>query len=301
MSFDQETVRLPIRFGPKVLARLSFQALVCQDHFADLSVESIVPNGTAEAMIFPSVPLDGGKHRVLTFRNAHIFYSPKLFPHYLADLTGDFESYLNFFGSKSKATLRRKVRKFDEVAGPDSFREYRTPDELLEFHRGARELSKRTYQEKLLGHGLPEGSEFIQKMTELASQNQVRAYSLSLNGRFAAYLYCPARQGILYYDFLGYDPEHSAISPGAVLQYRAFERLYAEKQFRLFDFEEGEGQHKRQFSTTCIQCSNLMIFRRGPKSIAYIAADYSFQRLTELSLRLLDKLNLRTRARKAIR
>jgi len=301
MNFEQKRVGLPIRFGPKTLSRVSFEASVYAGHFADISAPVSIPETASELIMFSSIPTDGSAHNVLKVHEGRIFYSPKQFPRYLADLTSDFETYLSSFGSKSKATLRRKVRKFAEIAGEGYFRQYKSPDELRQFHALARELSKRTYQERLLGHGLPEGPEFEQRMLDLAQKDEVRAYSLHLGENAVAYLYCPARDGILYYDFLGYDPAQSSLSPGAVLQYLAFETLFAEKKFRLFDFEEGEGQHKRQFSTSCIQCSSLMVFRPSLKSLMYIVTDYSLNRSTSLALRLLDKLNLRTRARKILR
>ncbi|HEY5330326.1 MAG TPA: GNAT family N-acetyltransferase [Acidobacteriaceae bacterium] len=301
MSFEQKRVALPIRFGPKTLFRIPFKAHYYVGHFTDLRNPIDLPETASEAVIFPSVPSDGNDHVPLRIHDGRIFYSPKQFPHYLADLTTDFETYLSSFGSKSKSTLRRKVRKFEELAGPGFFRQYKSADELRTFYALARELSKRTYQEKLLGHGLPEDLAFQERMIDLAQADEVRAYSLHLGDIAVAYLYCPVRDGVLYYDFLGYDPAQSGLSAGAVLQYLAFESLFAEKKFRLFDFEEGEGQHKRQFSTTCIQCSNLMVFRPGLKSWAYIAMEYACHRSTSLALRLLDKLKLRTRVRQSLR
>ena len=253
-------------------------------------------------MLFPSIPVRGSGYRLLEKRSGLLFYSPKRFPRYLADLTSDFETYLNTFGSKSKATLRRKVRKFQQAAKTQAwFRQYRTPEDLQQFYTLARELSKRTYQEKLLDNGLPDSSVFKEAMLRLASNDSVRAYTLHLEDDAVAYLYCPVRDGILYYAFLGYDPESSSLSTGTVLQYLAFEQLFAEKRFRLFDFEEGEGQHKRQFSTDCIQCSNLLVLRSGLKSYFYIACDLVLGRTTAAVLRVLDKLKLRTKVRQMLR
>ena len=38
-------------------------------------------------------------------------------------------------------------------------------------------------------------------------------------------------------------------------------QLMAERAFALFDFTEGEGQHKRQFATGGIDCVDLMLVR----------------------------------------
>ncbi len=301
MDFVQQTARLPVRFGPKALFRLAFHAGVCTDYFMDLQFPVDLPNDGSQVLIFPSIPLTGEKCPVLRIAGGRVYYSPTRFPHYIADLQGDFETYLNTFGSKSKSTLKRKVRKFIDSAGPNYFRQFKSAEEMKDFHVQARELSKRTYQETLLDHGLPDTPEFISGMVAMAEGNQVRAYILYSNNNAVAYLYCPAREGILYYDMLGYDPDFRALSPGTVLQYLAFEQLFDEKIFRTFDFEEGEGQHKSQFATRSIECYNLFVFRPSLKSVAYITFDYLFRRITKAVLYLAEKTGLRRRMRRFIR
>ncbi|HZQ42092.1 MAG TPA: GNAT family N-acetyltransferase [Acidobacteriaceae bacterium] len=301
MKFAQETANLSVNFGPKPLFRIPFLASVCTDHFADLKLPVDIQDNGSEVSIFPSIPCDPESHTVLRTENGKIYYSPKTFPHYVTDFNVDFETYLNSFGAKTKSTLRRKVRKFVDSAGPDCFRQFKSPEELLEFHAQAREISKLTYQENLLDHGLPDTPEFKQKMIALAEKDQVRAYILYMQGNPAAYLYCPVRDSILYYDLLGYDPEYRTLSAGTVLQYLAFEQLFSEKQFRAFDFEEGEGQHKRQFATRRVDCCSLFVFKRSLKARIYISLNYLFARMTAGTLWFLDKTGLRQRVRQSLR
>jgi CelD/BcsL family acetyltransferase involved in cellulose biosynthesis len=301
MNFAQENASLPIKFGPKSVSRISFRSSICADHFVDLNFPVELSAGDPEVWIFSSIPCNPGDHKVLWMERGKIYYSPSKFPRYLTDFDVDFETYLSSFGSKSKSTLKRKIRKFTESAGPNYFREFKSPEELLDFHAQARQLSARTYQETLLDHGLPDTPEFEKRMVALAEEDQVRAYILYFNGNAVAYLYCPASDGILRYDLLGYDPDFRAHSPGTVLQYLAFEQLFAEKRFRAFDFEEGEGQHKRQFATRSVECCNLFVFRPSLKSIAYISLAYLFTRMTSATLFVLDKTGLRRRVRQLIR
>jgi hypothetical protein len=46
-----------------------------------------------------------------------------------------------------------------------------------------------------------------------------------------------------------------------VLQLEAMRELMAERKFRLFDFTEGEGQHKRLFATGGVDCVDLLLMR----------------------------------------
>ena len=181
--------------------------------------------------------------------------------HY-ARLDLGFDAYLARFSGKSRSTLKRKVKRLAERSGGTlDLRTYRTPEELERFHVEASALSARTYQERLLDAGLPQGPEAIEAMRGLARLDQVRAWLLFVDGRPVSYLYAPAEGDTLVYAYLGYDPDFAEYSPGTVLQLEAMQELMAEGRFRLFDFTEGEGQHKRQFATDGVECVDLLLVR----------------------------------------
>jgi CelD/BcsL family acetyltransferase involved in cellulose biosynthesis len=89
----------------------------------------------------------------------------------------------------------------------------------------------------------------------------LRGWVLFLDRRPISYLHAPAQGETLVYAHLGYDPEFAEYSPGAVLQIEAMRQLMEEGRFRLFDFTEGEGQHKRQFGTGALACLDLLLVR----------------------------------------
>ena len=292
---------MTIRFGPMTIAAFAFQGAVCTTNPIEITASpQVTENG--EVVVFASVPKELLPSRRFFIKDGRFYYSPGRFPRYLVDLSISYEQYLQQLGGKEKSTIRRKVQKFlSRTNDCDAFREYRTPAELMEFHSIARELSMRTYQEKFLGKGLPNTDSFREEMLSLAAGDNVRAFTLHLDQKPIAYLYSPARAGILYYDFLGYDPDYSSHSPGSVLQWLAFERIFREGKFRYYDFEEGEGQHKRTFATMMLNCGNLLIFTISPKSFLYIVFDWLFLSLTRTALKMSDIFNIRTLVRKAYR
>ena len=179
-----------------------------------------------------------------------------------------FDDYLAGFSSKTRSTLKRKLRKFaDASRGRLDLRRYSAPDEVEEFHRHARAVSAKTYQEKLLDAGLPSGEEALADMRERARRGAMRGWVLFLGGEPVSYLYAPAEGATLIYAYLGYDPAHAALSPGTVLQLEAMRELMEEGAFRLFDFTEGDGQHKRQFATGALDCVDLLLVRRTPANL----------------------------------
>lgn len=180
-----------------------------------------------------------------------------------------FETWLAGLSAKSRSTLKRKARKLaDASGGALDLRCYRSQDEIAEFHRIARGLSERTYQERLLGAGLPDGAGAIAEMQSLARNGAVRGWLLFLAGRPIAYLYAPAEGETLIYAHLGYDPDFAELSPGTVLQLEAMRQLMEEKAFRLFDFTEGQSEHKRRFETGGIDCVDLLLLRPTPGNLA---------------------------------
>ena len=198
-----------------------------------------------------------------------------------------FETYLAGFSAKSRSTLRRKVRKLEERSGGAlDLRSFRTPEEMARFHAEARKLSARTYQERLLDAGLPDGREATEEMQALASADQVRAWLLRIEDRAIAYLYAPAEGDTLIYAHLGYDPDFAEYSPGTVLQLEAMRELMEERRFVRFDFTEGDGQHKRQFATDGVDCVDLLLVRPTFANLAAGHALGAFDGAVDLAKRV---------------
>ncbi|MCJ8155799.1 GNAT family N-acetyltransferase [Sphingomonas sp. LaA6.9] len=198
-----------------------------------------------------------------------------------AALSGDFEAYFAGLSSNTRSALRRKAKKLAAAARIEVIG-YRTPDEIAAFHALALPLSRKTYQDRLLGAGLPVDAS---DMLERAAGDRVRAWLLFADGRPIAYLHTPAEGDTLIYAHLGYDPEWADYSPGAVLQCEAMKAIFAEGRFARFDFTEGDGQHKRQFATDAVACVDLLLLRPGVGNRLLVAALTGFDRLVALAKR----------------
>lgn len=255
------TVALPFRVGARTVWRLRRRLARIP-----LSLEQ-----ARTGMVPELPPRDGDGYLILSLADAslddllsrHKGLKPfvrQRYQRFYARLDDGFETYLAGFSAKSRSTLKRKVRKLaDRSGGVLDLRCYRATDEMEEFHRQARIVSACSYQERLLASGLPEGDEARAEMRALASRDAARGWILFLEGRPISYLYAPADGTTLIYAYLGYDPDFADLSPGTVLQFEAMRQLMEEKRFRLFDFTEGEGQHKRLFSTGEIACLDLLL------------------------------------------
>lgn len=266
---------------------------------ADPVLPTLPPD--ADGLMLRSLPLAKLPYVQSTARNL-LIYVRQTYPRHYALLTGSFDAYFSNFSPKTRSTLKRKVRKFKEMSGGElDFREYRTPTEMEAFHRLARSVSKNTYQERLLGSGLPDNPAYVNDMLTRAAQDRARGYLLFLDDRPVSYLYTPIDDGRVVYAYLGYDPTVSPHSPGTVLQLEAMERLFAEGRYRLFDFTEGDGQHKRQFATHSIDCADLMLLHPSITNRTLITTHRSFNTVVDHVGEITERYGVKTKLKKWLR
>ena len=298
---------LSYRIGEITLFRKRFRGLSLREHYLELGYDPDVPappferfgNGV-DVIVTRSHPL-ASPIPTYGVRDGVLRYVLARYSRFHTGLTGDFEGYLGKFGGKTRSTLRRKVRKFLELGEGCGMREYKQPEDMEEFVRQARCISVLTYQEKFFDAGLPGDDEFLVELQGLAAADSVRAYLLFLRGDPIAYLCCPADKGVLLYRYLGYDPVHADLSPGTVLQYLAFESLFAEKRFTIFDFTEGQGEHKRFFGTHETPCADICYFRADLRSRFWVGLHRAFDGFSIGAASLLDRIGLKTRLKRFLR
>jgi len=250
----------PLRVGRRTLWRvelpLARRRLTLEEALAgELPALPSLPDGAAGYHL-TGLPAHLEAPLRAAFRGFRLFVRQRYHRRYAA-LDGDFDAYLATFSGKSRATLRRKAGKL----GAFELLTFRTPDEIVAFHSEARAISARSYQERLLEAGLPDGEGAVAAMRALAARHAARGWLLRVDGRAISYLYAPAEGESLVYAHLGYDPEFAARSPGTVLQYEVMRQLMGERRFRWFDFTEGDGEHKRFWSTGSVESVDLLLLR----------------------------------------
>lgn len=306
-SWQEGPFELVYRLGSVPLFRRRLSALHLRGHFLDLPAdpaESRPPlgrlGGGVDVIVAPSHPIREPLPRLTTVDGA-LRYVVAQYSRHHAELSGSLDEYLAKFGGKSRNTLKRKVRKFLDLGGGSGMREYHGPKEIVEFHRRARAVSALTYQERLLDAGLPADPGFLDELVALARADSVRAYVLFLRDEPIAYLCCPAVDGVLLYDYLGYDPRHADLSPGTVLQYLAFEALFREQRFRAFDFTEGEGAHKRLFGTHETLCADICFFPQSASVRFWLGLHAGLDRISVRAAEGLDRLGLKSALKRLMR
>lgn len=300
--------RLGLRYflGELPLFQVNFNLARLDRHFSELTDtpdESLVrwdALGPVEGVLYRSHPVGSDMPSLKRLPQA-IRYVPVQYEHYYLEFAGTFDDYLGKFPQKQRYNLKRTVRKYAEFAGGLDCRQFRTRDEVAQFYSQARELSTKTYQERILGVGLPGEDAFRDDLLAKAERGEVRCFMLYHAQRPVSYLHCRSAGNVLLYDYIGYDPEYAAWSPGTVLQMCVIEMLFAEGSFRLLDFGQGAAQYKRMFSTGSQRCADIYYFRPTLRNGFYVRLHRSMDRFSSAIGRRLAAWGLKDRVKKLMR
>ena len=229
-------------------------------------------------------------------------YVQQEYGHFYIDLAIGFEAYKAKFSSKTRSTIMRKVKRYAErSSGQIQWKTFASADEIEDFFHLARKVSAKTYQERLLEAGLPDSAAYLAQMKELAANNQARGFILFDGAEPVSYLYCPVRDDSLIYAYLGYDPGYLNLSVGTVLQWLALEHVFAERQFKYFDFTEGQSEHKRLFATHSVPSANVLFVRRTMRNRLVVLSHHRFGRFSSWLGATLDRWGLKARVRRLMR
>lgn len=303
---DGAVRRLPLKFQigartlatiPRHLVRVSF------------SLDAVL---AATPTILPPLPDDADGYLVTSLpepmpelmlagldRHGLLAFVRQRYVRYHIDLAAGEAAWLAGLSGSARSGIKRKGKKLAAAnGGVLDIRRYHDAAAFADFHPLARAVSATTYQEKLLGSGLPGDVASVRHLESLAAQDRVRAWLAFIAGVPVAYLCCTADGDSLCYTYVGHDPAHNDLSPGAVLQVEAMRALFAEKRFARFDFTEGEGQHKRQFSTGGTACVDVLLLRPTLANRVTVMALRGFDRAIATAKRAATHPALATLAKK---
>ena len=307
MTQSGRKVLLRFLLGEKVLFSLPLQVAVRNASLsAGAETTAAIVNPLAElvegldGLLINMQPIEETLAKI-EFADGYLRYAPRQYTRCYIDFAIGKEAYLEQFSSKTRSGLNRKVKKFEQLSGTLEWSEYRAAEEMPEFFRLARQISVKTYQERLLNAGLPGGDDYLARAKELASHGMVRAYVLSAHTKPVTYLYCPGEHDTLIYAYLGYDPEFAQHSPGGVLHWLVFQKLFDDGDFRFFDFGQGQGDHKSLFSSHAKQCADVYFLKRNVTNVAKVLVHAGWETLMGATVMCLDRVGVKKWLKKCLR
>lgn len=301
IEWDQGVVELKVAIGEFVLYRLARAAEVYRFHARSddtelaqrVEADGWQGAGTGAVRYVAGLPASD-ESKVLLLRNGVLRYSPRRYLHATVDLRDDLEQFWGHLSSKSRTTLRRKLRRCRESLGQNfNVVVFDRSDEISRFFHDARLVAVKTYQEHLLKAALPDTNEYRSRVASLADKRQFYGFILYDGSIPIAYMACPVHGAAALYEYVGFDPKYQALSPGTVLLVKAMEHLASATQVDWFDFTEGDGEHKRTFATQLTPASDVYYFRFGLRVAVAVLCHVICSRVSRLLARTSELLGMK--------
>jgi len=181
----------------------------------------------------------------------HALQYGNLYRHRFATIPSSFEGYLAQLRARTRADLRTNRKRFiAHVQQNYRTRCFRTPAEVTEFLAESMELSRKTYQYRLLGSGLRE-RETLERCYRAASElGWFRSYLLYANEKPIAFHVGYVYHWRFHSAVIGYDPEWARHHVGIFLFTEIITDLAASNgAIKEFDFGNGDDVYKERLST----------------------------------------------------
>ncbi len=208
-----------------------------------------------------------------------------------------FDEYMAKFTSRTRNTLRRKVKKFGECR----LERISELEQLPDFLSAAHEISKNSWQSDLLGLRIHDDERELDCFTKLVGLQALRAYLLWHEDTPVSFCIGTQFNGVFDYEEVAYDRRYSKSSPGQVLVLKMIEDLFALNTPRVFDFGGGDAEYKRQFSNSQSESANAWLLRPGVRSTAIRSYFDGRRFLSQSSRSVLKRVGLMDRLRQLTR
>jgi len=304
LSFEISDVKLFVK---------TFKGAKSSSHFLNLKIDDLLKDSykflatqQVQAVELGSCPVGKEGIKRIQFLDGAVVYCMSTYQHYYVNTSSGFSQYLEKFKSKTRSTLKKKVHKLlsseEATSGGGTFVKFSSVSEMQTFVEHASIVSAKTYQARLFNRGIPTDGGFLLRVLKLAEHGLVRGYILYCAGRPVAYTYVPLiSEGVVLYDYNGYDPDFSKLSPGTVMQYKIIEDLCADPNITIYDLCVGDDEHKALFATDFMDCADVIVLRSSLRNTLLVLAHLGLTSASSWTGTVLKCVNLKRLVKRFIR
>ena len=217
------------------------------------------------------------------------------FEHQFISMPETFDAYLGQMSKRSRKSVqysRRKLyRELDDDVKVVCYESVAAVDNFLD---NAVEISRKTYQWRLLKLGLRDRLALVRNLTLAAERGWLRCYILYCRSAPVAFMIGYQCHGCYSYIDVGYDPDWASWSVGSVLQYEVLADLYRRPDTpRLFDFSTGYGDHKARFGNFSRKEVNVLLLPNTVRNRVIVGAYRFTMAVSKLMVTSLDRYGLK--------
>jgi hypothetical protein len=221
--------------------------------------------------------------------------------HHRIDFPATLDLYWEGFSSKTRSTMRRKVKKLAKDTGKEvTLVRYDSGEDLEKYAAHTSSISKRSYQYHLLGQGIQDESRFLARCREAASHGWLRGYVLLLGGEPVAFMHGWQYRGVYLYLETGYDQELRTHSPGTVLHIMVIEDMFAHDTPRVFEFGV-HGEQKATFGNASHRAAEVFLIRPSVYPMVATGLYRLSNAGTEAAKKVLERYGVKDKVKQMIR
>lgn len=211
------------------------------------------------------------------------------------------DAYWENVSPKTRRNLQRKVRKL----GKDTKRKVRLvrfdgTSDLDTYVGDCSSISKRSYQFHLLGQGVQDEAEFLERSRAAAKHGWLRGYVLYLDDEPVAFMHGYQYRGVYLYIETAYDQELRKHSPGTVLHVMVLEDMYEKDTPEIFEFGV-HGDQKAAFGNHTYMAGQVFLIRPSIYPMAATGVYRLSDAATETAKKALDRFGVTNKVKQMMR
>ncbi|MGH8960758.1 MAG: GNAT family N-acetyltransferase [Jatrophihabitantaceae bacterium] len=210
-----------------------------------------------------------------------------------------FEAYAAKFTAKTRGNRHRELKNLKRC-GTVELACYRGLGEVEVFLEQAMAISRRSYQHRLLGVGMPAPERLRPRLEVAARQGWLRSYVLHCGGAACSYMLGYQYGGRYHYMAVGYDPAWKPFSVGTVLQWLVLQEMCAHDGPAAFDFGTAAPQTE-YFGNDSFEEGTLLLFRRGIRPWLIRQLHQGGRQTTRLAVQILEHYRLKAPVQQFLR
>jgi hypothetical protein len=220
----------------------------------------------------------------------------------LIHFKGSFDEYFAGLSRSTRYNIRRsRSRLVSDFGEEPKLIRVTKPDQVDDFLRRSEQVSRKTYQWRLLGAGLRNNEETRASLRYAAELGWLRSFLFVLKENPIAFIQGYQFAGTLQGTHHGYDHDLARYSIGIQLWIAALKDMFDEATPEWFDFGNGDAHYKESLSNVSTDGLLLYLWPSTLKNRVFVGTVKTLKSVNRFGSKTVEKLKLKSRLKRIIR